>query len=162
MNELTEHQRFAKNIVGYADMVLRIAYQNLKNKTDAEDITQEVFIRLVQTNAFENEEHIKAWLIRVTINLCKDFRKTAWFRKRTSLTTTDWLPFSEEQQGLLEELWQLPSKDRNIIYLYYYEGYSVPEIARILHKNENTLSSQLSRAKKKLKCLLVEGGCEHA
>lgn len=162
MNELTEHQRFAKNMVDrYADMVLRIAYQNLKNKADAEDITQEVFVRLVQANAFENEEHIKAWLVRVAINLCKDFRKTAWFRKRTSLTT-DWLPFSEEQQGLLEELWQLPSKDRNIIYLYYYEGYSVPEIARILHKNENTLSSQLSRAKSKLKYLLMEGGYEHA
>lgn len=162
MNELTDHQRFVRNIVErYADMVLRIAYQNLKNKADAEDVTQEVFVRLVQANALEDEEHVKAWLIRVAINLCKDFRKTAWFRKRTSLTT-DWQPFSEEQQNLLEELWRLPSKDCNIIYLYYYEGYSVPEIARILHKNENTLSSQLSRARKKLKCLLVEGGYEHA
>lgn len=162
MNELTDNQEFAKRIVEqYADMVLRIAYQNLKNKADAEDVTQEVFVRLVQANAFENEEHIKAWLIRVAINRCNDFRKTAWFRKRTALTT-DWLPFSEEQQSLLEELWRLPNKDRNIIYLYYYEGYSVPEIAKILQKNENTLSSQLSRARKKLKYLLLEGGYEHA
>lgn len=138
-------------------MVVRIAYQNLKNQADDEDVTQEVFIKLLKQPDFNDEEHLKAWLIRVTINQCKDLRKSAWFRKRQPLDE-QWKPRGEKQLGILDEIWKLPKDDRNVIYLYYYENYTVPEIARILGKNENTISSRLTRARKKLKTILAEEG----
>lgn len=141
----------------YSDMVVRIAYQNLKNQADDEDVTQEVFIKLLKQPDFNDEEHLKAWLIRVTINQCKDLRKFAWFRKRQPLDE-QWKPRGEKQLGILDEIWKLPKDDRNVIYLYYYENYTVPEIARILGKNENTISSRLTRALKKLKTILAEEG----
>jgi len=141
----------------YSDMVVRIAYQNLKNQADDEDVTQEVFIKLLKQPDFNDEEHLKAWLIRVTINQCKDLRKSAWFRKRQPLDE-QWKPRGEKQLGILDEIWKLPKDDRNVIYLYYYENYTVPEIARILGKNENTISSRLTRARKKLKIILAEEG----
>ena len=141
----------------YSDMVVRIAYQNLKNQADDEDVTQEVFIKLLKQPDFNDEEHLKAWLIRVTINQCKDLRKSAWFRKRQPLDE-QWKPRGEKQLGILDEIWKLPKDDRNVIYLYYYENYTVPEIARILGKNENTISSRLTRALKKLKTILAEEG----
>lgn len=141
----------------YSDMVVRIAYQNLKNQADDEDVTQEVFIKLLKQPDFNDEEHLKAWLIRVTINQCKDLRKFAWFRKRQPLDE-QWKPRGEKQLGILDEIWKLPKDDRNVIYLYYYENYTVPEIARILGKNENTISSRLTRALKKLKIILAEEG----
>lgn len=149
---------FIQNAVEqYSDMVIRIAYQNLKNQADAEDVTQEVFIKLLKQPKFNDEDHLKAWLIRVTVNLCKDLRKSAWFRKRQPLDEK-WQPHSEKQLGILTEIWKLPKNYRNVIYLYYYENYTVPEIARILGENENTISSRLTRARKKLKLILIEEG----
>lgn len=141
----------------YSDMVIRIAYQNLKNQADAEDVTQEVFIKLLKQPAFNDDNHLKAWLIRITINQCKDLMKSDWFRKRQPLDE-NWQPHSEKQLGIISEIWKLPKNYRNVIYLYYYENYSVPEIARILGENENTISSRLTRARKKLKIILIEEG----
>jgi RNA polymerase sigma-70 factor (ECF subfamily) len=138
-------------------MVIRIAYQNLKNQADAEDVTQEVFIKLLKQPAFNDDNHLKAWLIRITINQCKDLMKSDWFRKRQPLDE-NWQPHSEKQLGIISEIWKLPKNYRNVIYLYYYENYSVPEIARILGENENTISSRLTRARKKLKIILIEEG----
>lgn len=144
----------------YADMVVRIAYHNLKNQSDAEDITQEVFIKLLKHPGFQDDGHMKAWLIQVTINQCKDFRKSFWQRKTEPLAE-EWESFDKEQQHMLDELWKLPPDYRNVIYLHFYEGYTLTEIARILNRNENTVGSWLRRAKKKLKNLLVEGGYNH-
>lgn len=141
----------------YSDMIIRIAYHNLRNQADAEDVAQEVFLKLMREEEFEDEGHRKAWLIRVTINLCKDVNKQAWNRKTEGLNET-WEPFSNEQQRVLEELWELPKNYRNVVYLYYYEELTVPEIAKILKKKENTVSSWLTRARKKLKTILLEGG----
>lgn len=141
----------------YSDMLLRIAYQNLKNQRDAEDVVQNVFIKLIKQPAFQDEGHIKAWLIRVTINQCKDLNKTFWFRKVEPLKE-QWVPFTNEEEGVLRELFKLPKDYRNVIYLYYFEGYKISEIAGILNKKENTISSQLTRAKKRLKNILLEGG----
>lgn len=148
-----EHDELVRIVDDYSDMILRIAYQNLKNQADAEDIAQEVMIKLMKQDRFSDEEYLKAWLIRVTINLCKDYRRLAWFRKRVKLEV-EWQPFTQEVKNVFNELWKLPVKDRNILYLYYYEGYSIKEIANILHLKENTVSSQLTRARKKLKLIL--------
>lgn len=140
----------------YSDMILRIAYQNLKNKTGAEDILQEVFVKLISVkNRPLGEEHLKAWLIRVTVNLCKNYWKAAWIRKTVPLEE-NWLQISENNITLWEELWSLPAKYRNTLYLYYYEGYTVPEISVILQIPLNTAYTHLQRAKEKLKVIILE------
>ena len=150
---------FIQNVVEeYSDMVLRIAYQNLKIKSDAEDVVQNVFIKLIKEPNFKDKSHMKAWLIRVTINECKDFNKMAWYKKTESLSDELMIPFTKEEQGVLDEVFKLSKNYRNVIYLYYFEGYSIKEIASILNKKENTISSQLTRARKVLKNILVEGG----
>lgn len=140
----------------YSDMILRIAYQNLKNKNGAEDILQEVFVKLISVkNRPLEEEHLKAWLIRVTVNLCKNYWKAAWIRKTVPLEE-NWLQISENNITLWEELWSLPAKYRNTLYLYYYEGYTVPEISVILQIPLNTAYTHLQRAKEKLKVIILE------
>lgn len=144
----------------YSDMVIRIAYQNVKNQSDAEDIAQEAFLKLIKLwPKFENHEHEKAWLIRVTINLCKNHLKTAWHRKTVAINDNCYSLSSEENE-VLEVVMQLPVKFRNVIYLYYYEDYSVKQIADILERSENTICSWLFRARKALKTKLV-GGFEY-
>lgn len=159
MNISYVDDEFIQNSVEkYSDMILRIAYQNLKVQADSEDVVQSVFIKLISQPKFKDEAHMKAWLIRVTINLCKDFNKIVWYRKTEGLSDKLMIPFTKEEQGVLEEVFKLSKDYRNVIYLYYFEGYSIREIASILNKNENTISSQLSRARKMLKNILLEGG----
>lgn len=144
-------------VEAYADMILRIAYQNLKNKADAEDVMQEVLLRFMKEEEFVDEGHLKAWLIRVTINLCKDTNKSAWNRKTEGFAQRN-EPSHKDESQVLGELWDLPIPYRNVVYLYYYEEFTVPEIAKILKRKENTVSSWLTRARKKLKTILLEGG----
>ena len=144
----------------YADMILRIAYQNLKNQADAEDVAQQVFLKLIgqPTADFHEEEHLKAWLIRVTVNLCKDHWKSAWRRRTVPLPEPEevWQPPDAPRQEVLEQLWLLPQNYRNVLYLYSFEGYSLPEIGRLLDKKENTVRSQLTRGRRRLRDLLRE------
>lgn len=145
----------------YADMVLRIAYQNLRARADAEDVVQDVFLRLVKQPAFTDEAHLKAWLIRVAVNRCKDLNKSAWSRKTIPLEE-DFPTAGPEAAGVMEELAQLKEADRNVIYLYYYEKFTVPEIAAMLGEKESAVGSRLNRARQKLKSILIEGGYQHA
>lgn len=141
---------------GYSDMLLRIAFQNTKVLADAEDIVQEVYIKLINyEGTFTSEEHLKAWLIKVTINKCKDHFKSAWYRKAVPLTESMDI-LAPEEQKIMEEIFQLKKEDRNILYLYYYEGYTIREIADMLGKKQNTISTKLQRAKKKLRCIVEE------
>jgi len=146
-----------KVIRQYADMIYRIALHNLKNTSDAEDIFQDVCLTLMTKNApLFDDVHIKNWLIRVTINKCKNFRKSHWQSKTEALDSSRENP--ETTPNLISELvYSLPQKYRNIIYLYYYEEYTVAEIAEILGENKNTVNSKLQRARKKLKEILEEG-----
>jgi len=142
----------------YADMVLRIARHGTRNLPVAEDITQEVFIKYAQCNkVFDSEDHLKAWLIRVTINHTKNHQKTFWAKR--VVPVGDARAVGEEQsaqsRAVMEELFQLPYKDRVVIYLFYYEGYSLQEIAWLMGKSINTVSSQLQRARAKLKHILT-------
>lgn len=142
----------------YSNMVLQIAYQNTFNKSDAEDITQEVFIKLIKNlDNFKNKNHLKAWLIRVTINLSKDYNKSFW---NTNITEIDEEVkyFDKENQDIFKELSKLNPEYRNIIYLYYYQGYKIKEISKILSMNQNTVSSYLTRARNELKSILEDGG----
>ena len=148
---------FHEVVENYSDTLIRVAFQNTKTISDAEDIVQEVYMKLIKHHQrFQSMEHLKAWLIRVTINKCKDHFKSAWFRKTTALTEKMTF-FAKEENELMDELFELEPEDRNIIYLYYYEGYSIKEISSIVNKNQNTISSRLQRARTKLKLLLEEG-----
>lgn len=155
--DLSDDAFYQTIIEAYSDMVIRIAYQNTFNKYDAEDITQEVFIRLYREKTFKDEAHMKAWLIRVTINLCKDLKKSFWHRNVGSLVE-EWKPFTDSQNNILNEIKALPVKYRNVIYLHYFEGYSHREIADILAVNENTVGSWIRRAKKELGAMILDGG----
>jgi len=158
LNESSVDNDFIQSAVeAYLDMVFRIAYQNTANYSDAEDVTQEVFIKLMKERRFISEEHMKAWLIRVTINLCKDLKKSFWHRRTESLPN-EWQPAEGPQASFMDELRRLPKNYRNVLYLYYFEGYTVPEIAKILGNKENTVSSWMTRARKKLKTLIMDGG----
>lgn len=146
----------------YGDMVYRIALHNVKNTADAEDIFQDVCMALITKNPPVNDEsHLKHWLIRVTINKCKNFHRTPWQKRRESLDDYANLE-APRQQSVMEEIWLLPKNYRNIIYLYYYESYTIGEIAEILGKNINTISSGLQRGRKKLKNILTEGDTSDA
>lgn len=149
-------QKVAQSVELYADMVFRIAYQNMGQKADAEDVVQDVFLKLMSAPDFTSQEHCKARLIRVTINRCKDLHRSAW-RSRTQTFDDLEIPVETNHKDVLNEIFRLPPDDRTMIYLYYFEGYKVPEIAKMLEIKENTVSSRISRARKKLKGLL-EGG----
>ena len=134
----------------FTDTVYRIALHNTSNFSDAEDVTQEVFIKLLESNkAFRDSEHLKAWLIRVTINLCRDKMKKL---SRETLVESV-LPYNrgEENTDVLEAVKALPEKYRNAVYLHYYEGYTAKEIGKILDAKENTVLSWLSRGRDALR-----------
>ena len=138
----------------YSDTIKRICMVHLKNFADTEDIFQNVFLKYILHSAvFENENHEKAWIIRVTINECKDFLKS-FFRKNMVCIDDIIEPsyeISQDSNMVLEAVTALPNKYKDVIYLYFYEGYSAVEISDILGKNTNTIYTLLSRAKKILK-----------
>ena len=142
---------FEKIVNTYANMLLRISYQNLKNKNEAEDVVQDTFLQYVKSNKeFESEEHLKAWLIRTTINDCKNKNKLAYFRREVPLDNIEF-EFSSEEQEVISELSLLDAKYKNVLYLYYYEELSLKEIGAILHKSISTVGCWLQRGRKKLK-----------
>lgn len=156
----SEHQ--VNQAIGrYADMVQRICLLHLKNPHDTEDIFQKVFLKYtLYSGTFENSEHEKAWLIRVALNACKDFLRDYYRKNKVSLETLSETPITGQQENreLLEAVLSLPPKMKDAIYLFYFEGYTGPEIGKIMRKSENTVYTLLARARAKLKELL--GGDE--
>ena len=141
----------------YADMVRRICLLHLKNYQDTEDVFQTVFLKyLLYTGAFADDEHEKAWFARVAINACKDLRRSYFRRNTVPLDALSDIGAAadEEQTEVLTAVLSLPPKYKDVVYLFYYEGYSAVEIAKILHKNENTVYSLLSRARGQLRTML--------
>jgi RNA polymerase sigma-70 factor (ECF subfamily) len=139
----------------YADTVRRVCFLHPENRGDAEDVFQETFLKYALREApFESLEHEKAWLIRVAVNKCKDAAKSFFRRGASSLEELDAEPFFEtpdDNREVLEAVLALPEKYRDVIYLFYYEGYSAVKIAALLGRNENTIYTWLSRAKARLK-----------
>ncbi len=144
----------------YSKSLIKIAFTYMKNIADAEDIVQEVYISLMRRGkGFESEEHEKAWLIRVTINQCKNRLKSAWFRKSVPLDE-DISYMAEEESEVLAAVFELPANYRSVIHLFYYENYSMQEISKLLQKSPGTIGTWLSRGRKLLKTKL-DGGFEH-
>jgi len=144
----------------YVNTVYRVALMMLNNVPEAEDATQTAFMKLMSSDkAFENDEHLKAWLIIVTQNVCRNILKSWWRVKRVDLETT------YEQQSpvcpLESETWSavsnLDKKYRILVYLHYYEGYKTEEVARMLGINHATERTRLRTARAKLKLILEDG-----
>jgi len=141
----------------YADMVRRICLVHTKNEADTEDIFQNVFLKYALSSVcFESAEHEKAWMIRVTVNECKDLLKS-FFRTHTVSLEQVWEK-AEDMEVEHREVWEavlsLPEKYRDVIYLHYYEGYTAPQISQILGKNVNTVYTQMTRARERMKEIL--------
>lgn len=155
MRNIKTEEEYEAVVDAYSDMIFRIAYQNLFSVEDAQDVVQDVFLKLLKQkeNCFHDEEHLKAWLIKVTINQCLDYKKS-FFRKNTVALDNFEIPYEQEERQLLEELSRLPKEERNVLYLHYYEGYTIKEIAGILGKKQNTVNSKLTRGRSKLKQIL--------
>ncbi len=141
----------------YFDMVYRIAVSATRSLTLAEDVTQEVFLRFIQKqDTLKSDEHIKAWLIRVTINCSKSVFLSSWFKKTVPLT--DELTFdTPEKSDVYFAVQNLPSKYRTVIHLFYYEDMSVKEISECLNMKESTVKSHLFRGRDMLRKELKGG-----
>ncbi|GIP19389.1 DNA-directed RNA polymerase sigma-70 factor [Paenibacillus montaniterrae] len=148
-SELNESVRQA--VINYSDSLIKIAFAYLKNVADAEEVAQDVFLAYLQTAPdFKSSEHEKAWLIRTAINKSKNMLKTGWFRSRTPLPDNlTYLP--QEEYTILQAVLSLEPKYRIPIHLHYYEGYSLEEIAEILHAKPATVGTWLARGRKQLK-----------
>lgn len=156
MNENLKFHSDEEVIRNYADMVYKLAYAKIGNKHDSDDIFQEVFIRYIKKQPiFKDENHRKAWLIRVTINCCNNFFNTAFRRKSTQLTA-DIIFEEKEFQDLHNELQKIPKKYREVIHLFYYEDMTLEEISTILNRKNSTIRTQLTRARKLLKDFMTE------
>ncbi|MFF2481311.1 RNA polymerase sigma factor [Paenibacillus sp. NPDC058071] len=144
----------------YASMVYRIAFMFLKNVVEAEDATQTVFFKLLKYQGrFEDDEHIKAWLIITTKNTCKDALKSWWrWLQRDNLKQVEQHGYIQKfsNSDVWEKVMSLNSKYKLPIYLYYYEGYSTLEISDILCLNHATVRTHMRTARKKLRILLEE------
>ena len=151
---MRSEQEVNRAIAQHADLVYRLCMVHLKNHADAEDVFQTVFLKYALSNQpFETAEHEKAWLIRVTLNACKDLLQN-FFRKNTVSLEETAAVISPEHSAVLEAVWSLPKNYRDVVYLHYYEGYTAPEIASILKKNPNTVYTHLTRAREMLKDML--------
>ncbi len=148
---------FMRLIQLYRQTVFRAAYCCLKSYAEAEDITQEVFLALyTYPGGFNDDSHIKAWLLRVTINKCRNLIKSAFRRFSVPLDEAADKAASTEENELLKVVMTLKPKLRTPLYMYYYEEYSVKEIAELLGEKETTITTRLSRGRQKLKVLLTK------
>lgn len=159
---MRSEQEVNRAVEQYADTVRRICLVHLKNYADTEDIFQTVFVKyLLHSAPFASPEHEKAWIIRVTINACKDLLRSVFRRRTVSLEEVAELPAPpQEHRAVLQAVQALPAAYRDVVYLHYYEGYTAPEIARILGKNVNTIYTRLTRARDLLRQTL--GGDDDA
>jgi RNA polymerase sigma-70 factor (ECF subfamily) len=142
--------------------VYRVAMLYLKNAADAEDAVQNVFLKYMEKDiTFASENHENAWFVTVTRNYCKDILKAFW-RKRVELGE---IPDTEETKpepnDLLTQIQTLPEKYREVLYFYYYEEYSIREMASILHRKESTIQTQLAAARKQLRTHLEREGLRY-
>jgi len=142
----------------YADMILRISYQYLKQTCDAEDICQTVFLKyLTHDLRFDSPEHEKAWIIRTTINACKDHLKSAFFRRTVALEDAAQIAAPPVPDStLLDAMQTLPKNQRLSLYLYYYEEYSAREISQVLGSSESAVNQYLARGRRKLRSILTD------
>ena len=155
---MISNEHFINLVQQYKDMIFRLAFSHTKNRFDADDITQNVLLQLYKTEkAFTSEAHIKNWLIRVTVNHCKNFFRAPWRKHENLEDYENTLVFEEsESRELFHTVMGLDAKYRITLLLHYYEGYSIREIACIMNIPEKTVSTRLARGRKLLKNLITE------
>lgn len=151
-------QEFALAAERYMDTIFRVAYSYLRSQSDADDVTQDVLIQLYKTDTpFHDSEHLKRWLIRVTVNRCKNIFRSPWHRVEDIANYENTLQFdAPECRELFDAVMALDKRYRVPVLLYYYEGYSQKEIAEMLAIPEKTVRTRLFRARGKLKTTLKE------
>lgn len=154
----TDNEKLELYIRKFHGTIYRVAFGYVRNSAEAEDICQEAFIKLLSCREdFPADENCKAWLIRVTINLSKNLLRSSRITRSAELNEN--LPFSEPRQNeLMDSVMKLPPKYRTVIILYYYEEYSVKEIADIMGATVSATTTRLSRARERLKEMLLEEG----
>ena len=141
----------------YAPAVYRLAYARTGSRADAEDVMQEVFLRLIRAGpVFASQDHAKAWLLRVASNCANDLFRLPWRRREEPLTEDMTAPEAQEPGSVTQAVLSLPARYRIPIHLYYYEGYSVAEVAGLLGKSQGTVKSRLFRARELLRDKLKE------
>ena len=151
-----ERQRLAVYVEKYKNAVFRAAYSYTRNYADSEDITQETFLKLLKSEKhFDSEENVKAWLLRVAINLSKDYLKSSWLIKRTELEENIALK-KEKELSLDEAMAKLTPIIRTAVYLHYYMGYSVKETAKLLGISESNVKIRLKRGRDALREFLAD------
>lgn len=159
--EEQDRETLARRLVEtYSDQLLRVAYSMLDSVPDAQDVCQEALLkRLDHSGQFESAQHERAWLIRVTVNLCKNLRRSPWRTRTVGLdTVAEQSAFQPEEGGVLEEVQRLPAKYREVLVLYYYMGYNSNEIGDMLGIRPDVVRTRMSRARRKLRLgLEVQG-----
>ena len=153
-----ENREFELLARRYMDMVFRLAFSYMKSASDADDVTQNVLLRLLRsTKPFESEEHARFWLVRVTVNECKRALRSPWRRTGDIEEYANELRFeTAEHSELFYAVMELPEKYRTAIYLYYYEDYSTDEIARLTGTPAATVRTRLRRGRELLRAGLEE------
>lgn len=142
----------------YLDTVYRVCFMYLKNKSDTEDAVQSTFIKYLEYKGeFKNENHLKGWLIITASNYCKN-HLSHWFRKVININKIEESPIYdfEDRNYILDKILSLPQKYKLVIYMYYYEGYSIKEISEKTNINESTVRSHLHRGRNLLKNFIEE------
>lgn len=161
---INEERETAEPFAKYREILYRVAFSNMKNKADAEDVVQEAFCRYLKAQpVFADENHEKNWFIRVVINICYDLQKSAWFSRTVGFDEVPEcemkhfsLPFVQEDD-MLWQVMELAAAYRNPLYLFYYEDYSIREIAQIMELEEGTVKTRLRRGRQMLKDRLLFG-----
>ena len=151
-----EETRARELVDRYGDLLVRLGYTWLGDLDDAQDVCQTVLLKLLEDQrTFPDPWQERAWVIRLGINACKDWRKSAWYRRRAPLEAAAAVAApAAEESALLEQVQRLPQPYRQVIFLRYYEGYSVKEIALLLGKSPALVSTHLKRARERLKTML--------
>ena len=143
----------------YADAVLRLSYTYLKNMADAEDVVQDVFLRIMDKQPeFNDEKHEKAYIMKTAVNMCKNKIGLFWNKNRCSIDTVKEAeaPEKDSNESVRKAVFSLPAKYRIAVHMYYYEGYKTADIARTTGRTETAVRSVLMRARNKLKEMLKE------
>lgn len=152
-----DNQLFDEKYSLYSDLIFKLSMTYLGNKSDAEDITQDVFVKLFTTNQeFETPQHERYWIIRVTINACKNHLSAFWNKNTVGMDTIQDMTKDDTYSEVTELLYNLPPKYRLVLYLYYYEGYSIEEISTALNVGKSAVKMRLKRGREKLKLDLEE------
>ena len=150
-------------VATYSNLILRLSFTYLKSTHDAQDICQNVLMKLIgRSEPFQSAEHEKAWVVRATANACKDLLRNSYRRTSAPLEAAADCKAPEEPEGsdVLDAVMKLDEKYREAIYLHYYEGYSIAEIAALTDRSASAVAAHLSRGRTKLRSLLGDAASE--